>query len=263
MNAIKIIFTDIFAGLKQWQVWWMLAWQDIRIRYKRSILGPFWITISMAITVYAMGFLYGHLFNMDLQRYFPYLASGMIIWALVATILNEAPNIFIEGAAFIKQVKLPYSVFIYRTIMRNLIIFGHNIIAIIPLWIYFKVPVNFSLFLALIGLMILLIAGYIYAFLLAMIGSRYRDIAPIIVSMVQVTFFLSPILWMSDRIPLRFQFIVSYNPAAQFINLVRQPLLGQWPSWHSYLAALIVIVVGLALTVSLYKRSYKRIVFWL
>ena len=77
-------YLDLWEGLKKWKIWMALAWQDIKLRYRRSVIGPLWITLSMAITVYSMGFLYSRLFHMDLDSYFPYLVSGMLAWGVIS-----------------------------------------------------------------------------------------------------------------------------------------------------------------------------------
>src|SRR5690348_10368802 len=117
---------DIRDGLKKWNVWLMLAYQDVKLRYRRSVLGPFWITLSMAITVYSMGYLYGHLFHTNLQIYFPFLVSGMLSWALVSSQISDLTEAFSGSESLIKQIKLPYSLYIHRVAMRNIIIFFHN-----------------------------------------------------------------------------------------------------------------------------------------
>src|SRR5438445_11911838 len=124
-------FKDFKDGLCQWRIWLMLAYQDIKLRYLRSILGPFWITLSMAISVYSMGFLYSHLFHSDLQSYFPFLVGGMITWALISTLITELTDVFSTSANLLKQIKLPYTLYIHRIVARNIIIFFHNILVIV------------------------------------------------------------------------------------------------------------------------------------
>src|SRR5579862_3521855 len=100
---------DFNEGLIKWRIWLVLAYQDVRLRYRRSVLGPFWITISMAITVYSMGYLYGHLFHTDLQSYFPFLVAGMLSWALISSQITDLAEAFSSSEGLLKQIKLPYS----------------------------------------------------------------------------------------------------------------------------------------------------------
>ena len=180
-KLLQLAFKDIISGIKLWRIWLMLGWQDIRLRYRRSQLGPFWITLSMAIMIYSMGFLYGKLLKTDMSVYYPFLGSGLITWALISTIITEANDAFMESQDYIKQINLPYTIYILRVLTRNFIIFFHNIIPLIPIMIYFRVhfgPLQFLFFL--LGLIIILLCGLSYGTLLAMIGTRYRDIKQII-----------------------------------------------------------------------------------
>ena len=241
----------------------MLAWQDIRIRYRRSMLGPFWITISMAITIYTMGFLYGHLFKMDLQVYFPFLATGLLTWSLISLLLMEAPSIFVESSDFIRQVKLPFTVYVMRVIMRNLIIFAHNTLALLPLFFFLHMPFGWSLLAIFLGLFIIALTALGYGMALGILNARFRDFNPIITSLVQVVFFLSPILWVPSSVPKRYYFAVAYNPFAQFVALIRQPVLGHFPSTHTFVVTILTMLIGLALAFFLLVRTRHRIVFWL
>jgi len=260
---LKLALLDLSEGIRSWRIWFMLAWQDIRLRYRRSQLGPFWITISMAITIYSMGFLYGHLFKMDLLEYFPFLSAGMLAWALISTTINESSNAFIEAAGYLRQVKLPYIVFVLRVVVRNLIIFAHNIVAIIPVIIFCHVPFGFQIFGIILGLVILALNGVVYGVILAMLGARFRDIAQVITSLLQVIFFLTPVMWMQRNLPEKFYFIVKLNPFALFLDLIRSPLMGVWPNAYTYLVTLGILLVGVVLMLMLFSRSRHRIVYWL
>ncbi|HLB58330.1 MAG TPA: hypothetical protein VJL60_05900, partial [Gammaproteobacteria bacterium] len=116
----QLAFTDLLSGLKSWRVWTLLAYQDIKLRYRRSVLGPFWITISMAITAYTMGYLYGHLFRSDLDTYIPYLTAGLLGWALISNSILELTETFTNYEGMLKQIKLPYSLYIHRVAARNI-----------------------------------------------------------------------------------------------------------------------------------------------
>ena len=123
---IKSGWLDIQSGFSEWRMCLLLAWKDIRLRYRRSHLGPFWITLSMGITIYSMGFLYGNLFGVKLSHYFPLLAAGMLTWALISTLILESTAAFVEADAYLKQMKLPFSTFVLRILARNFIIFFHQ-----------------------------------------------------------------------------------------------------------------------------------------
>lgn len=264
-NAKRQVWYDIKESVMQWRIWLMLAYQDIKLRYRRSVLGPFWITISMAITVYSMGFLYGHLFHIHLQDYFPFLVSGMITWTLISTQITELTDTFVSSESLIKQIKLPYVLYVHRISMRNMLIFFHNIIVIVPVLLIFHevAKVNFYTLALVPGLLLIYINSISYGLLLAMIGARYRDISQVIKSMIQVIFFLTPIVWSPEVLPPDKKFIALWNPFSTFVEIVRAPLIGKLPTMHDYIVAIALTVVGIFISYTMFVRYRNRIVYWL
>tara|TARA_Y100001968_G_C19451604_1_gene769042 strand:+ start:5210 stop:5995 length:786 start_codon:yes stop_codon:yes gene_type:complete len=258
-NAVE----EIKAIFERWPIWFMLGTQDIKMRYRRSSIGPFWITISMAVTIYSMGFLYGHLFKIELAHYFPFLATGIIGWALVSSLILESSNAFIESEPYIRNQESYLSLFITRLILRNLIIFAHNVIVFLPIALIFHTSVNLNTLLLLPGLIIISLNALLWGSLLAVIGTRYRDFAQIITSLIQVIFFLTPIMWMPTLLPAKLNWVVMYNPFNQFLNLIRYPLLGQALTLPSILMITTVTLLGLSLYAYCLGKYKNRVVFWL
>jgi lipopolysaccharide transport system permease protein len=260
----QLAISDFLSGLKNWRIWCLLAHQDIRLRYRRSTLGPFWLTISMAITIYTMGFLYGYLFKMDLQHYYPFLAGGMLSWALISGIVLDATESFAASESLMKKIKLPYTLYIHRVVWRNIIIFFHNIIVIIPILIIFHqvAKVNFNTLMLIPDLLLIYLNGLLYGIVLAMIGSRYRDISQIIKSFIQVIFFVTPVMWDPNILPAKMHFIVMLNPFYAFIELIRLPLLGSAPNSEVFLMAAAVTLVGVLAVCYLFPRRRSRIIYW-
>lgn len=260
---IKVAAKEIIQAIALWRIWLMLAWQDIRLRYRRSAIGPFWLTLSMAVTIYSMGFLYAKLFRVDLSLYYPYLTTGMICWQLISAIITESTMGFISADVYLKEIRLPPSIFVMRILCRNFIIFLHNLPVYIPILLIFHIKLHWSSLLIFPGLLLLLINGFIYGSLLAMIGARFRDFTQILTSLIQVIFFLTPIMWQKQVLPPQYQFIVTLNPFEQFLDLIRQPLLGQPIELYSYLFAGALAVIGAILFVYMYQRYRSRIIYWL
>jgi lipopolysaccharide transport system permease protein len=261
----KLARKDMMDGLLQWRIWFTLAYQDVKLRYRRSVLGPFWITISMAITTYSMGYLYGHLFHTDLQIYFPFLVSGMLSWGLISAQLSDLTDAFSGMENMIKQIKLPYSLYIHRVVTRNIITFFHNILVIVPIIAIFHeyAKINFNTMLLIPGLIIIYFNAVTFGLMFAMIGARYRDIAQVIKSLIQVAFFLTPVMWSPDILPAKDKFIVLLNPFYAFVELVREPLLGRIPTLSTLIMAASVTVLGTYLSLKMFSKYRSRIVYWL
>ena len=136
-NQRQMAIKDLNEGLQKWRLWLTLSYHDIRLRYRRSVLGPLWLTISIAISLYSMGYLYSSLFHQELHAYYPYLVSGMLGWTLISTLVMEYTDGFISYQSLIYQLKLPYTLHIHRIAARNMIVFFHNLLILIPIYILF------------------------------------------------------------------------------------------------------------------------------
>lgn len=264
-NPRVLALTDMYISLKKWHMWMLLAYQDIKLRYRRSMLGPFWITISMAVTAYSMGFLYGHLFKTDIASYFPYLVGGMISWALISSSILELTETFTGAEGLIKQIKLPYTLYIHKIAFRNIIVFFHNMVVIIPiLFLYHETAtVNLYTLLLIPGLILIYANSLVFGMSLAMIGARYRDFAQIVKSLVQVIFFVTPVMWQPTALPPNKQIFVTLNPFNSLVDIIRAPLLGHMPSVTSYITVAIVTLVGATLTWHMFVKYRARIIYWL
>ena len=264
-NQKKLAWNDIQEGFINWRIWWLLAYQDIKLRYRRSVLGPFWLTLSMAITVYSMGFLYGHLFRTDLNQYYPFLVAGMLAWALVSNVLVEQTDAFTNSEGLIKQIKLPYSLYIHRIATRNIIIFFHNILVMLPVYVIFYDTAKINLYTLLLipGLFLIYVNSFIYGLILAMLSSRYRDVSQIIKSLIQVVFFLTPVMWNPMILSEKKRFIVDANPFYSYLEIIRAPLLGNAPTLFNLAVVLFITLIGVVICARLFVPYRARIIYWL
>jgi ABC-2 type transport system permease protein len=258
---------DLIGGWKQRQLWGHLAWQDIRQRYRRSVLGPIWITISMAVTAVALGVLYAGLFQNDLSVQLPYILVGFIVWAFISGCISEGSEVFITNEGLIKQLPAPLSVHVYRLVWRQVLFFAHNMIVYAIMFVIFPQPLGWTSLTVFPALVLLAVNGAWVALLLGIVTTRFRDMAPITQSLVQLLFFLTPIVWIyqdlldnpavADRARL-----VEFNPLLHFIEIVRQPLLGEEQHLRHWIVVLVITVVGWALTFAVVRRFRSRVAYW-
>lgn len=251
---------EIVGGIQHWRIWLSLGWQDIRLRYRRSVLGPFWITLSMAATVYTLGMVYAFLFKTNIAEYFPHIATGILLWTFFMTTIVEMVDCFLEANHMIKQLNLPFLIYVLRILTRNAIIFFHNFLAIIPILILFKTHMMPLLFLFNTLLCMSCIACF--GMNLAILGARFRDIKPIVQSLLQFVFYLTPIMWLPSMLPAKYTFVYQFNPFYAFLEMVRAPLLGRVPSLSVTVMFFTLFIAGGALLLYLIKRSRKKIAFW-
>src|SRR5215218_7803076 len=183
---------DLRLGWSMRSLWGHLGWQDIRQRYRRSVLGPIWITISMAVTAVALGVLYAGLFGNDLSVQLPYILVGFIVWGFISGCIGEGSDVFIANEGLIKQLPAPLSVHVYRLIWRQILFFAHNMIVYAVMLVVFPQPLNWASLTAIPAFLLLAVNGTWVALLLGVVTTRFRDLSPIIQSIVQLLFFMTP-----------------------------------------------------------------------
>jgi homopolymeric O-antigen transport system permease protein len=252
---------DLYQGLLRWELWSTLAWNDIRQRYRRSVIGPFWLTISMGMMVGGLAYLYAGLFNQDIHAYLPYVATGLIVFGLISSLITDASTVFIAGSRAILQVRAPISVYLYQMVWRNLIIFAHNMVIYIIVVLAFRMQPHWVTLLALVGILLTATLGVWTGIVLGALSARFRDVPPIVGTVVQVVFFLTPIFWRPEQLPDRALF-VNMNPFFHWVEIVRFPLLGQPPRLSTWIAIIGLNVVGAVVALIFFAKYRARIAYW-
>ena len=262
VDHVRNGFADLAESASMWRLWTMLGWNDIRQRYRRSTLGPFWITISMAIFTLLLGVIYSRIFNQELAVFLPYIAMGLITWGFISGTTVEATGSFIEGAGIIKQIRLPLTIYPMRTIWRSFIILLHTIVLIVPITIIFQTKLGWEALLVFPGLLLVFLNQIWVTIVIAILTTRFRDIVQLVATAMQIAMFATPIMWPVSA--LRDGHIIAdVNPLYHLIDLVRAPLLGQTPSELSWLVVIGMCLAGYITAAFLLGRTSRRIVYWL
>lgn len=252
---------DLFTALTAYKLWSFLARQDIKIKYRRSKIGPFWITLSMAVFCVALGLVYSQLFKTEISELLPFLSVGMVVWSLVASNVGEMPNLFVDNASYIKDMRINLLTILLRALTRNVIIFGHNLLIVLGIYLYFGIWPGWIGLLALPGFLLVILNLAVIGIPLSIVGARFRDLAQITQSILQVVFFITPIFWFPRLLP-EGSWVIAANPVANFIDLVRSPLLGQPPQFVSWGVSALTLVTASIVAVWVYRRKSARIAFW-
>jgi ABC-2 type transport system permease protein/lipopolysaccharide transport system permease protein len=253
---------DLRDGTAQWWIWSNMAWEDIRLRYRGSILGPFWLTCSMAVMIATLGVVYSTIFKAKIHTYLPFLTLGLLLWTFISAVVTEGCNCFIGAESIIRQVRMPFTTHVLRTLYRNLIVLGHNAVVYLVVVVWFAVPLDARALFAVPGLALDILNGIWVCLLLGMVSARFRDIVPIVASVIQIVFFVTPIFWLPDSLNGHYRWIVDFNPIYAMVEIVRAPLLGQGAPAGLWGLALAVTFLGWATTLAAFARFRARIPFW-
>jgi ABC-type polysaccharide/polyol phosphate export permease len=261
---LSVALRDWSLGLSRWHLWTALAWNDVRRRYRRSKIGQFWLSLSMAVTIAGIGLVYSVLFQSPINEYIPYIAVSFVEWGFISTTITESCHAFIENEAIMKYTYVPRSTFVYRLLHRNIIIFAHNVLIVPIVFLLFSIPVTWNLLWFIPGAALVLLNCFCIALVLAIVCTRYRDLPLIISSVMQLVFFVTPVMFNTAQFRGGLgQSIVKWNPFANLLELVRDPLLGHMPSGWAFSYCILTFILA-AIAASVFTANYgARVIYWL
>ena len=260
-GQFSLAIADFSAAVGLWPLWTKLGWNDILYRYRRSILGPLWSTVNVAITVIALGLVYSQILNQPVAVLMPYACVGIIVWGFISSVMLEAGSLFSSSESYIKQVKLPFWLYVCRFIFSKIVLFAHDLPIYLAVLLYFRIwPGSVALY-AIPGFLLLAINGAFAGLAIGMASARFRDIPRIIASLVQVLFLFTPIIWMPDLLGPR-QHLAQGNPFFHLIEVVRAPMLGVMPSALTIWVTLAITVFNVLVTTFFFLRFRSRIAYW-
>ena len=245
-------------------IFFLLGREDVRQSYRRSALGPFWLTIGMAVQIVTIGIVFGLIFKTELKDYLPFLTTSIIFWTLISTTINEGCLTFISSDSMIKQLNLSHFQYVARTVWRNLFTTGHNLVILpIVLVVFWQLP-GLPILAFIPGLVVLVINLTWVVWILGIVSARFRDMPPIISSAIVVAFYVTPVMWFPELIESNSlaHLLLGLNPLYHWLQIVRLPLLGQWPTLENWALAILSGVVGWAFTWFANKKYRNMIAYW-
>ncbi len=254
-------FADVREGLALWRLATTLGWLDIRLRYRGSMLGPLWLTISTGVMVAMLGFLYSKLFHMNLAEYLPFLALSQVLWAFLATMVGEACSTFIEMVGLIHSVRMPMFLFAMRVVIRNLLVLAHNVVVFVVVFAIFRIWPGWDLVLVLPGVVLWTLDALALTLMLGGLCARFRDITPIVNSLLQILRFITPVIWKPDQLG-DYQVYLPFNPLYDLLEIVRGPLLGDHVAGATWIGAIVFSAMLCTMSWLFFIRARGRVAFW-
>jgi ABC-type polysaccharide/polyol phosphate export permease len=260
-SRLRAAIEDAVEGALHWPQWFTLGNIDIKLRFRRSGLGPLWSTLSFAVLAAALGLVYSRLFSEPVSTYLPYVVLGLFVWAFVASTLQEACDVFVVAEHALKQYYVPRTTLVYRALWRNVVLLGLNFVVVVAVLALCGVRPGPAAPLALAGIAILLLNLFPAALLLALATARFRAVSRIVQTGLPIGMLVTPILW--RPITPELLRIAEINPFHFAIELVRGPLLGAAPPLSVWLAAAGCALFLLLLALLAFGATRHRIAYWL
>lgn len=253
---------EVADSLKNNRIWIALGLNDIASRYRGSLLGPFWITLTTAVFVLGIGFVYAGLMKVSPDRYLPWMATGIVIWGLINQTVQESADSLIAANAVLRQTAIPVPVFVWRVVWRNLLTFAHQLPVVVAVGAWYHFLLHVDVLHALLGLVLIEINLAWFALVMAIACARFRDLQQVLASVMQLVFFISPVIWIPSETKGFTGLFVTLNPAVHMLNVVRGPVLAQGFSRFSALYLIAMAVAGWAFALLMFSRVRRRIVHY-
>jgi len=253
---------DFVASMTQLPLALYFAWSDTKARYRRSTLGPLWLVVGTGISAAGLGLLWSILLKQDKSTFIPALTIGLVTWQFISGSIVDSTSVFVKNTPVIKNIETPFFIFPLQLLLRHLVNFVHNFIVVLIVLAIFPPPIGMAQLLLIPGLLLVILNLFWIVTFIGIVSTRFRDMEPIVSSLMPLLFFLSPVLYKPDHLGVMKNF-AWVNPFAYFITLIRDPVQGVIPHGFVYLASIFMLIVGWVATLMLLSAKGKRLPLWI
>lgn len=254
---------DLAAGLAMFDLWRTFAWDEIQQRYRRSVLGVLWIILSYAIFVGGVWLFFSAFAGMDPAFFLMYVAIGYAAFTFLSGNIVDGCQVFTSSSTWIKSLALPYSVHVYRSIVRSVFTFALQLAVVVPVMIYLGWMFEPLMLLAIPALAVYFITAVAVQYFLGLIAARYRDIHHLVTSITRLLIFVTPILWVREGLSGLRANVADLNPLTHYIEIFRAPLMGTPPRLSSWVIVLVLTTVIWAVTAITASAMRRRLAYWI
>ncbi len=255
---------DISQTISLWRLVWTLSVFDIRLRYRGSVLGPLWLTLSTAVMIVALGFLYSQLFHISLTDFLPFISLSLVLWTFLSTIVAEGCLCFTGQEAMLRAMRMPLSMHAARVVIRNVFVLGHNILVVVLVFAIMRLLPGKYIFLEIPAFALWMIDAFATCLILGVFCARFRDVPPIVTSVMQIAFFVTPVIWSPALIQHRGRiFLETWNPMFDLLDIIRAPLLNTPISGTIWMIALGYSTLLVLAASYVFMRFRPRVTYWI
>lgn len=256
--------SDLNIAIKYFDLYYFLAEQDLKNRFRRSYLGISWIVIHQLFFSLVAGFLWSKLWGLELGSFIPFLTIGSVLWTFISSSFTEGCGTFVIAQGYLKQLPLPQSIFLFRTLLVALFYLGVGISAAIIVLVLFANFQIISIFYITPGLLVLICYFYGTSSVMAYLGLRYRDLQHAVTSLLSLLFIVTPVLYPPEiLIKKGIGFVVYINPLGSLIEIIRYPLIhSSFADTKHYLITMSFSAVMLLFKNLLQKKWGRFVPFW-
>ncbi len=237
----------------------ILAWRDIAVRYKQTIIGVIWAVVRPFLTMVVFSAIFGRIARLPSDGGAPYalmVFAGMLPWSLFSTALGEASNSLIGNERLISKVYFPRLIIPTATVVTAFVDFLISFVILVGLMLFYRFPPGWSMLLLPSFIVLALLASLGPGLWITALNVKYRDFRYVIPFVVQFGLYVSPVGFSSGVIPGDWRLLYSLNPMAGVIDGFRWCILGAGSPlyWPGFVLSIAAVAFFLWLGISRFRK---------
>ena len=266
-KQVKAAWNDIKRSWSERNAWMLAAIRALGNRYKRTYLGPWWITLTSLLFVFGLSQLRIGLRGGDWREALPYVGLGFIVFGLIIGGLRDGASVFAGGGNAMLTSRLPISSLVFRNNFEQLLDFLHDAVAILAIVIFFDIAFSIRWLESFLAVILILLSSVGIGMWLGPIANRFRDVGPLINAVIRLLFFLTPIFWSIDMVSENGrEYLAWFNPLTYQLLAFRDPILGTTHNPPIGISALgvtaLLAIFNLVLGFIVFSKYRTRQVYW-
>ena len=266
-KQVSAAWADIKRSWKERNSWMLAAVRALGNRYKRTYLGPWWITFTSLLFIFGLSQLRIGLRGGDLADSLAYVGLGFIIFGLIIGGLQSGASVFAGGGDTMLTSRLPLSSLILKSNFQQVLDFLHDAVAILVIIIVFDIAFSWRWIESLLAVVLIVLSSVGIGMWLGPLANRFRDVGPLVSALTRILFFLTPIFWSIDMVSENGrEYLAWYNPLTYQLLAFRDPILGSTHTPPIGISSLgitaILAIVNLVFGFIVFSKYRTKQVYW-
>ncbi len=254
--------SDLGSGLSRYANARYLAVETVKNQYRRTVLGPWWVTVQSALYTLGLALIFGQIQGASLREFLPFVTTGYLFFLLLNGLVRAAALAFVSASSVITSTRQPLTGLILRDVTVEYLQFGHNAVILLLLYPIGLIDPHLTLLLVPLLLVVTAINAFALTCWLGPLVARYRDVGPAVMSILQVIIFFTPVFYASRGLSGAAATLIQLNPFGYFINVFRSMVLGDFPALTDLTVLGGLTIVNLVVGAVVFASTRSRIPYW-
>jgi lipopolysaccharide transport system permease protein len=251
-----------FKELKEYRdLFFFLAWRDIKVLYAQTVMGFSWAILQPLIQIVLFTIIFGKVakLNTDGIPYILFSSVAIVPWVYMSQAINQSSQSLISGQSILGKIYFPRLIFPITPVLSKLINFGISLLIVLGVMLYYRVFPTWNLLLLPLFIGIMMLISTAIGLWLSTLAIRFRDVQHVMSFFIQMLMYSAPIVYSASSIPEKYRILYSLNPIVGVIEGFRASLLGTPVPWL-YICPGIITAVIMFITGAFYFRRMERII---